>query len=165
MNDAAIHIPFATALFSLDRHWIANRKGLINNFQGERYLAVADDFDFNDAPQACYLCRNRNGRGLSDDPAWIYMGGGNSGYGAFNLAYLKQPRRIILLGYDFCHSSTHWHSGYAWQGSPNDPMYRKWALHFLEALPQIRKNGIEVLNASRDSTVTAFPKVNIDDIL
>lgn len=93
------------------------------------------------------------------------MGGGNSGYGALNLAYLKGSRRIILLGYDFCHSATHWHEGYAWQGKSNDSMYRKWATQFIRALPQLHKHGVQVLNASPDSAITAFPKVELEAVL
>ncbi len=164
VNDAALHVPFATALFSLDRQWIANRKDLIASFPGERWLAVSDDFDFNDAPSACYVRRDRNGYGLSDDPNVLHMGGGNSGFGAFNLAYLRGAERIVLLGYDFCHSGVHWHNGYSWQGNPNDHMYSKWAERFQETLLQLQKREVEVVNASLHSTLTLFPRVSLETL-
>jgi hypothetical protein len=159
VNDAAVHVPFASALFSMDATWIRNRWREITNFTGEKYLAVAEDFDFTNAVDACYLKRCRRGIGLSEDPAVIYMGGGNSGYGALNLAFLRGATRIVLLGYDLNQSGQHWHSGYSWMGLGGDDVYGRWAEWFNEAVVRLREHGVQVVNASIHSRITAFPKV------
>ncbi len=164
VNDAALHVPFATALFSLDATWIRNRRELITSFAGEKYLAVAEDFDFSTAPPACYLLRSRHGKGLSDNPQVIHMGGGNSGFGALNLAYLRGAERIVLLGYDLCHSGTHWHAGYVWQATPNDHMYQKWAGNFSSTVRQLAMSGTAVWNACSSSQITAFPHCDLSQV-
>lgn len=164
VNDAVYHLPFATALFSLDLTWIRNRRKEVSAFAGERYLAVPDDFDFSSGPEATYLLRSRAKLGLSSDPTQIHMGGGNSGFGALNLAFLKGARRIILLGYDLISAGVHWHSGYAWQGAANSKMYLSWAERFDQVALQLASNGVEVLNASPVSAIKAFPKINLSDL-
>jgi hypothetical protein len=154
VNDAARHAPWASALFSLDRVWMKKRTELIQQFAGEVYLAVADDFFKHETPvdNATYLLRKRSMVGLSTDPDKIFMGGGNSGFGALNLAVLKRPSQIILLGFDLKHPGYHWHNGYEWykgrDGRDHSHMYRKWAQQFDHCPPQLRQLGIEVWNAS-----------------
>lgn len=165
VNDAFRYVPWASALFSLDATWIRRRRAEVESFQGEVYLAVAEDFDEPLPKNAIRLLRVRGARGLSDNPSSVCMGGGNSGFGAFNLAYLKGAQRIILLGYDYCHSKVHWFSNYAWQsGNSHDAMYYKWAQEFKYTTRQLAAKGIEVLNASWNSTISCFPKVELSQL-
>lgn len=165
VNDAAIHIPSATALFSLDLTWIANRRQLLAEFAGEKYVAVPEDYDFSQAVDGVtYLRRIRIRQGLSYTNHEIAMGGGNSGFGALNLAYLKGAREIFLLGYDLCDSGSHWHLGYAWGSGKHDALYRKWAQQFDMVAWDLAKMGVRVWNASLISAITAFHKVRLEDV-
>jgi len=167
VNDAVLHAPWATALFSLDRKWMLERRAAIESFTGEKYLAVAEDFNFDNAiPGVTYLLRCRNLRGLSTSPGRIYMGGGNSGYGAFNLAFLKRASRIILLGYDYCQAGQHWFPGYPWQRkNGSGQMYRHWAEQFDWCREQLRWAEVEVLNVSPISLIKTFQKVGLEEVL
>jgi hypothetical protein len=170
VNDAAKYAPWATALFSLDRMWIQERQGLISDFAGEVYLAVAEDFPFDRQaiPGVTYLVRQRSLVGLSDDLGRIYMGGGNSGFGAFNLAYLKRASRIILLGYDCRDAGEHWHEGYEWNrrnGSVHNPLYRKWADQFAHCIPALQRAKVSVYNANLASTIRCFPKLVLEEVI
>ena len=167
VNDSALHAPWtATALFSLDRKWMSERRETIQAFSGEVYLAVADDFSFDEATSnATYLLRQRNSVGLSTDPGVIHMGGGNSGFGAFNLAFLKRARKIVLLGYDYRNAHYHWFKDYPWSrpgSSTHSALYGNWAKQFSYCAGQLR--GVTVLNASATSAITAFPKITLESI-
>lgn len=164
VNDAAIHLPFATALFSLDAIWIEKRRDLIETFPGERYLAVPEDRNLDTLPTATYLKRLRRCNGLTTDRSCISVYSGNSGFGALNLAVHKESKRVILLGFDFCHARVHWHDGYEWSNSSNDQMYANWAQRFDEVAPQLRAMGVEVVNASPISKITAFRKIGLEEV-
>jgi hypothetical protein len=157
INDALLHVPWATAFFTLDWNWIKNRRAELLAYWGEVYLAPPEDVDAWNIPGAVYLRRNRE-PGLSDDPTTIRMGC-NSGYAAINVAYLKGARRIILLGYDMI--GAHWHGGYAW-GSGGARYYARWAALFDSMLPQLRARGVEVINASTISRIKTFKQVTPD---
>ena len=162
INDAVLHIPWATALFSLDVNWARNRATVIQEFSGEKYLALPEDGP--EIPGVVYLQRSRS-PGLSTDPSRVCMGG-NSGYGALNVAYLKGAKRIVLLGYDFrtIRGEKHWHAGYFWDRSSSMQYFADWARNFDDAAVQLRKAGVEVLNASLESLISAFPKIRLDQV-
>jgi len=137
----------------------------MEKFLGEVYLGVPEDFDFSIGPSnAIYLLRVRSVPGLSSNPRQVYMGGGNSGFMAVNIAYLKRARRIVLLGYDYCYSGQHWHQGYSWQCRPNNRMYLNWAQRLDETSPQLKQAGTQVLDASPHGKLTAFPKISLDQV-
>jgi len=163
INDAFLHIPWATALFSLDARWIKQRRKEAEQFSGEIYLAVHSNFNcFDDPGKGVYLQSIPQGTGLSSDPSSIH--GTNSGFGAVNLAFLKRASRIVLLGFDFNSGGKHWHKGYPWQGRPNNVMYSKWAERLEEAAPQLKLAGIEVLDASPNGQMTKYPKIDLQSL-
>ncbi len=165
VNDAVLHTPWAVALFSLDLRWIRARKEVIEKFAGLRYLAVPDGLPASpDLPcNAIWIRREGGRRGLSESPETLYVGGGNSGFAAFNLAYLKGAQRIVLLGYDFTAAGKHWHAGYSWATNIHShALYWKWGKEFRFTLPQLKKRGVEVLNASSISTIQEFPKISLE---
>lgn len=145
VNDAVDHfLPpgVPAAVFSLDNNWIRRRRVFLAGFPGEKYLALPLETwpDCADIPGAVYL-RWEHADGLSDDPGAINTGG-NSGYGALNLAYLKHAREIHLIGYDM---------------DPGDfDQYYHWALAFPRALPQLQGRGARVVNHNPQSFITCF---------
>jgi hypothetical protein len=151
VNDAAIRLyplrqQFASlSVFSLDSVWVNKNCKFLADFDGEKFVALPlDTFPECDGiPGVTYLQWSTK-PGLSDDPGVICTGG-NSGYGALNLAYLKKARYINLVGYDM---------------HPADkPHFPIWSAMFQEAVPQLRKNGVLVLNFNPHSNIHAFPKV------
>lgn len=158
INDAFLRIPWADALYSEDKVWFSTRSESIRGFLGKKFFAIQPQL-FKDPFPCTLLERSRNIR-LSDDPGKINIGG-NSGYGALNLAYLSGCREIVLLGYDLKPtngSGTHWHEGYSWFNKRNEvSYYARWAKQFEDTLPQLEKKGVKVFNTNYDSAVTAFP--------
>ena len=97
----------------------------------------------------------------------------SSGDSAINFAYHLGVKRIVLLGFDM-HSSNgngninhNWHKehrGISVKNPNFDPYGR-----FLKPFKQIKKEadilGLEILNATIGSGLTAFPMINIKDVI
>ena len=91
--------------------------------------------------------------------------GKNSGYQAINLAILLGYKTLILLGYDMQHKNgkSHWFGDHPkpLQNSPI-PRIKDWIERFNNLqVPE----GIEILNASRETALRCFPSVNLEEAL
>lgn len=90
--------------------------------------------------------------------------GGNSGYQAVNLAFLRGARRIVLLGFDMQRGpagESHWH------GDHPGGLNRSLPVHaWLDAFPQLAldlaREGVRVLNASRQTALDCFVQVPLE---
>lgn len=98
---------------------------------------------------------------------------GNSGHAAIEFAIQRGASRVILLGYDYG-NGTHWHGehdqdieavgralsnpGESEYGGPDSPWHRK-----INAFAS--KCPVPVLNASRETTITCFPRVSLYEAL
>lgn len=85
---------------------------------------------------------------LSNDPRAIHTG--NSAWGAFQLAVLMGCTRIALFGVDGAGS-------YHYGGHPRNLTMVPGL--FLSSVPELRKRRIEVVNGSKTSRVTCFPRM------
>jgi hypothetical protein len=87
--------------------------------------------------------------------------GGNGGFHALNLAIQFGARRIVLVGYD-CRIDLgiNWHGGHQ-HGLPNKGIVSviRWRQVLDAQAPSLKQLGVEVLNASAVSALTAYPKV------
>ncbi len=89
---------------------------------------------------------------------------GNSGAGAISLCKLFGAKRVILLGYD-CKKAgdkVHWHGNHP-AGLGNAGSMHKWPAQFGELAKRL--GGVEVVNCSRDTDLTAFPRGNLEQAL
>jgi hypothetical protein len=165
VNESIWDLPFAEAVFSLDRPHI--------NRQADKLRAIATPKVFAVQPECApcaeiegslYLLRSRFA-GLSDDLT-VIQSGGSSGFGAFNYAYLKRAKRIALFGLDYtnefgdhyCDERYHWHK-------PGEmrSYWKNWGDSFIDCKAQLASAGVSVMNASPISTVVAFDKCSIDE--
>lgn len=158
VNDAAL-VANTRSLFSLDVRWAMMRQYRIRTFPGESFLAVPDD-NVGIIPRAIYLktCRLT---GISTDPTIIR--GGSSGYGAFNVAFLKGAKYIWLLGFDYSYAARkHWFPTYSWQ-KDDTPYLDRWARQFNTAVPTLAARGVKVTTVGLNSRINAFPKISLED--
>ena len=142
--ESAGHHWFQLAIFSADPDWVRGNRYLLATQLGENHACVALDThpDLANIPGVTYLQRCHED-GLSDDPAFLCTGG-NSGYAAVNLAYLKGAKDIHLVGFDMDPST--------------DPKFEQWIPRFRTMLPQLQKAGVRVTNHNPHSFIDAFPK-------
>ena len=89
--------------------------------------------------------------------------GSNSGYAAINLAFHLGAKTIVLLGYDMRTDGArrHWFTNRP-ERLNVDSNYND----FIMALNTIdtEKHGIEILNASRRTSLLCFPLVDLEDL-
>lgn len=145
VNDACFMVSSASSLavaaFSLDNDWVRGHRDFLTASRWLKYVALPLETwpDCAGIPGVTYL-RWGYEAGVSDDPAVVNTGG-NSGYGALNLAWLMGARYIHLVGYDM-------------DGA--EEKYRQWVPRFAAAAAQLRVRGVTVVNHNPRSAITVF---------
>jgi len=152
INDAYLLAPRADILYAADRAWIDQHDG-VPSFLGPKYSI--ESHDTTSRPDWTIL-RNTGWLGLETDPSGL-RAGHNSGYQAINLAVHFGARRILLLGYDMAPSEDgreHW-----FQDGPDRKMspYPQMCAAFETLVEPLAALGVEVINCSRRTALTAFP--------
>lgn len=92
-----------------------------------------------------------------------FKGYGNSGAACIALAAYASAQKVVLLGYD-CQKTggkAHWHGDHP-RELANAKQIDRWPERFAELAADL---DIEVLNASRETALTMFPRINLDDAL
>lgn len=135
---------WADAVFGMDRAWWAiYREDVMQRFAGQRY----------------------SNNHIAETQHVALPGCGNSGVGAIRLAVLHQPRCIILLGYDGQARAglAHWHGEHP---APlgNAGSQGLWPAQFTR-LAQSLPTSINVINASRQTALTAWPERPLETAL
>lgn len=89
--------------------------------------------------------------------------GGNSGFQALNIAVQFGVTRIVLVGFDMrLDRGAHWHGKHPrGLNNPNDVIVMQWRRRLNAAADDLASLGVEVLNASPISALTAFPIVSL----
>lgn len=90
----------------------------------------------------------------------------NSGAAIVDLAIVSGAARVILLGYD-CQKTggkTHWHGDHP-SGLGNARTMKNWPRYFSHVAKKAKDAGCPVLNASRSTALTCFPRVLLEDVL
>lgn len=101
---------------------------------------------------------SKHGENLGDDCIHYGIpGGGNSGYQAVNLAYLKGAKTILLLGFDMM--------GFHYFGEHPKGLANGSPFHmFIKSFETINKD-IEIINCSRMTALGCFPMMTIDKVI
>lgn len=118
--------------------------------------------DFKDV----FQLENDGTQGISDLFPKVKTGG-NSGYQAVNLAYLLGFKKIILLGYDMkiTGGQVHWHGKHEKLNNPNTGVMKNWISYYNDLAILLKERGVIVLNATRDTALECFEKVNLEDVI
>lgn len=166
VNDAHRLLPEADILYACDARWWDFHKG-VQAFEGERWTQTAAGGSDCAKRWGLELVEGRPGN-IPSLSGGAITHGGNSGFQAVNLAALQGARRIILLGFDMgCAPDGRRH----FFGNHEDarlnvlPAFRLFVKAFTVAAPVYREAGVEILNASRRSALTCFPKISLEPAL
>ncbi len=105
----------------------------------------------------------RSGKGLSIAQDLIFFGN-NSGYQLINVAFLFGIKRMILCGYNMSvrDGKRHFFGDHP-QGLNRSGNYTGFVSNFNTIKPNAL--GIEIVNATPASALTAFPKVSLEEAL
>lgn len=90
----------------------------------------------------------------------------NSGAGAISFAVMAGAKRVITLGLDGKYAADgrrHWHAQHPRLGDAAT------LPRFVKYFPQLARDaaakGVEIINASRDTALTCFPRATLEDVL
>lgn len=167
VNDSYKFAPNATALYAADKHWWGWHKGCVAQHKvgSVSYPAFTGRLKYSLAqtpwyPDVQVLSRGPD-RGLTHDPAKVALGY-NGGYQAINVAVHLGATRILLLGLDMKGDAAHFFGKH-----PNNS-HAPFALcieRFTTLVQPLRTAGVEILNCTPKSALTAFPMVSLRDVL
>lgn len=161
INDNYLLAPWADVLYFCDgRWWDWHRdKPELRAFRGRK---ITQDKDAA-ARYGIEYIESRDGSGLSRDPAYIHKGS-NSGIQAINLAYHFGARRIVLLGYDMQATAgrAHWFGDHP--NAIRSPWHR-WLALYQQVADDAGQMGLEIINATRETALTCFPKKPLSSLL
>ena len=179
INDSVKGVPFANAWFTLDPWGLEGPQLPKEPFAGKLFAAVPQDYGRRDAKNPAHrvvpkreitylqrLISNNLEEQQSTDMAFLLnlaedvrcISTGNSGYGAFNIAYHLRPQKILLLGLDAG-------MGYFYTPSKSNRPLSYLPRMFNSTQKQIEEANIEVINGSKNSKILTYPRFSIDEAL
>lgn len=148
--------PWADLLYAADREWWTHESHAdAFRFAGLK-VSVSE-------VRGVLLMRHDGLTGLSDEPDTLRTGS-NSGYQALHIAVHGGARRVLLCGFNF--TGSHWHGRHP-HGlrETAEEHYARWRGHFDTMLPALQARGVEVLNCTPKSKLTAFPMMGLDEAI
>lgn len=141
--------PWADALFAIDQvWWDTHIKEVNQNFKGARFTTH---------PMA------KKYHAIKVGPI-EFKTYGNSGAGCISLAAQGNAKRIILLGFDSQRTGgkTHWHGDHP-PHLGNAGAIPEWAQKFADQARDL--SNIEILNCSRETALTCYPRATLESVL
>lgn len=167
INDAYRLAPWADILFSADRRWWPHHQG-VPSFHGMKVGIGSAPGLANPFPQypEITVLANVGYAGLSDDPGGV-TNGSNSGFSALGLAVLLGASRILLLGYDMSYDQgrAHFFGDHPSGLRQTESLYPSFRRAFESLVDPLKARGVEVLNCTRRTALTAFPRMALEEAL
>lgn len=154
---------FADVLYACDFYWWEKYWEQIcaSGFAGQLWT---QDQRAKNRYEVNLIVSQRN-KGLSRRKDTIHQGG-NSGFQAINFAYLAGAFRIILLGFDMqMTGGKKHHFGNHPEGLNKNLPFKMWIPEMEVLAADLKREAIEVVNATRETALTCFARLPIEDAL
>lgn len=152
VNNAVYYAPWSAYLYACDAPWWDVHAPKIRWYKGERW---------------CHQPNNHGAKVIRKTGAFKRFAG-NSGNQAIQLAVHLGARKIILLGYDHMRSKTgevHVHGDHPHPlGNPPENLDH-WVRQMNYTASDLIRLGVEVINCSRETALTCFPRKRIEEVL
>lgn len=145
--------PWADVLFAFDAKWWREYHSEVALFFNGRKLTFAQSVvqEFDDIE-----CLNR--------APW-FNNYGNSGACAIGLAIAGGADRIILLGYDCqVNGKSHWHGDHPHNWA-NCATIKRWPAQFKSLAMDAERDGVEIINVSRETSLKCFERMPLETVL
>jgi hypothetical protein len=161
INNAAQLAPWADILYFCDDRWYVWHRVEVDAFKGIRVTLENLKLQ-NEIEVRCLRDYGVTGFAPRNDGV---TNGRNSGYQALHLAALLGAARVLLLGFDMrqVDGRMHWHKEHPIGTPPN--IFKSWIDAFDTLKPELQRRGVEVINCSPQSALTAFPLMSLADAL
>lgn len=153
VNDAYRVAPWADVLYACDDKWWRWHQG-VPVFQGRKLSIKCKSY--HDVERLC----NTGAEGLETERRDGVRTGRNSGYQAIGVAVLLGATRIVLLGYDM--RGDHFFGAHP-DGSR--PPFALCLAVFQTMVQPLRDAGVEVINCTRESALTCFPRQSLHEVV
>lgn len=140
--------PWADLLYAMDaKWWTVNAAEVANAFEGERSSTT-----------------NVSALPVTVIGKTLAATFGNSGAAAVSIARHAGARRVLLLGYDCQRTGgkVHWHGDHP-KGMGNAGGLPRWPAQFAQAARDL--TNVEIVNCSRETALTCWPRGNLEDWL
>lgn len=100
-------------------------------------------------------------KGMEFDDLGRVGWGGNSGFGAVNLAAQFGAAKILLAGFDMrIDRGVRWHADHGvGSANPDAPTAEEWRRRLDDVAPSLASRGVRVINCSARSALTAYEKM------
>ena len=158
--------PAAHVLYAADYAWWASRAPPAGEFKGERWTTPKNWTTKHAALlKSLHQVETKGGCDIVRAPP--ICTGSNSSFQALSLAVLWGAKRVVFTGLDMkCGpgGEDHWHGVHEELTSPRRAL-GTFAKAFERASPQLVARGVEVINASRDTALTCFPRASMREAL
>ena len=152
INDTWRLAPWADVLYACDLLWW-QRKGA-DGFQGLKVIGKGEH-------AGCKTMEVRITANMVWDGSAV-GGGGNSGFQALNMVALWGARRVLLTGYDFKSAGNHWFGRHpSGMAQTTESAIGNWKACMNGAAADLKGRGVDVINCTRDTALTCFPKMTI----
>lgn len=165
VNDAYRLAPWADALVANDYSWWLHHEG-VPGFAGDKWGVLHQTWKKPERWPSVKQLRITGSEGLESDPSAIRTGK-NSGYTAVNVAIHYGARRVVLLGYDMGapkNGPQHFFGDHQWAPGQRSP-YQTFIDLFRTMRADLKRLGVEVVNASRQTALRCFPCVSLEEAL
>lgn len=160
--------PWADALYCGDEIWWQHCGEQTRTFAGLRFgLVSPHEHRWVEMLEQLEVHRLLlgSGSGIESDARRLATGG-HSGHQAMNLAAHLGARTIVLLGYDMkpaASGQVHFFTERAYQSKKRPPY--EWLANFASMVAPFERLGVRVLNATRETALTVFPRVTLEEAL
>lgn len=162
IKEAVQLAPWADALYAADYKYWSFYKG-VPEFRGLKFAIEQTETPPIEWPDVQVL-RNTGEHGLELDPSGLRTGF-NSGYQALNLAVHLGAARIVLLGFDCWRGPTGEQNWFGAHPNHTQSPYPIFLQAFATIAEPLAEAGVDVVNASRFTVLTSFPRVPLEEAL
>jgi hypothetical protein len=152
-------------MYAADSQWWRHHR-FCWGFTGERWTQRigANDWAQEAQRNGLRVIDCKHATGLSTDPSYVHSGW-NSGFQAFNIAFLRGAKRVILLGIDLnTLGGSHWFGDHPPPLKRSSP-FATFIKSFEQSASVCQRNNVSVINCSLTSSLTCFPKRSLEDAL
>lgn len=162
INDAVYPCFWADFVYACDAQWW-DYHGPLHGFRGGKISLIVPDQEGKDRNKSrvegLELFTASGTDGLDERPGFIRTGK-NSGFQATHIAYHMGAKKIVWVGFDFKNFNNHWF------GQHPSPVRRStlginWVTWITDLGMKLRDRGVEIVNATPGSAITAFPFVDL----
>ena len=160
VNDACFWAPWAQVFYASDVNWWRRQPQAVASHAMKFTLPPR----LSDTDPSIDVLRNTGMSGVELDPTGVKCGG-HSGYAAINVAVHLGAKQIVLLGYDMQPGPNGEHHCFGEHPNRSHPRYHQWLAMYETLLAPLYHLGISIVNASRQTAITAIPRQSLAEAL